>query len=83
MSTSEDKIKHSSRRFKDEVAIHRQAKIAKSYGVDIKEEHRYNKHHAMDCGNPECHMCGNPRHIHKDGLTKQEKSFNQSKLYEE
>jgi hypothetical protein len=27
----------------------------------------------MDCGRPGCAMCGNPRHIHKDSLTAQEK----------
>jgi hypothetical protein len=27
----------------------------------------------MDCGNPECFMCGNPRKTHKDKLTAQEK----------
>jgi hypothetical protein len=32
----------------------------------------------MDCGNPECYMCGNPRKTHKDKLTVQEKSFKQT-----
>jgi hypothetical protein len=27
----------------------------------------------MDCGNPQCFMCGNPRKTHKDKLTAQEK----------
>jgi len=27
----------------------------------------------MDCGNPECFLCGNPRKTHKDKLTVQEK----------
>jgi hypothetical protein len=27
----------------------------------------------MDCGNPECFLCGNPRKTHKDKLTQQEK----------
>jgi hypothetical protein len=27
----------------------------------------------MDCGNPECYLCGNPRKTHKDTLTPQEK----------
>jgi hypothetical protein len=30
-------------------------------------------HHAMDCGQPGCMMCGNPRKTHKDKLTAQEK----------
>lgn len=83
MSNEESKYKHSKRRHSDEVAAHRQALIAKSHGIEVKEEHRYNKHHALDCGNPDCGICGNPRHIRKDGMTIQEKSFNQVKLYEE
>jgi hypothetical protein len=27
----------------------------------------------MDCGNPHCYLCGNPRKTHKDKLTAQEK----------
>jgi len=27
----------------------------------------------MDCGNPDCYLCGNPRKTHKDKLTAQEK----------
>jgi hypothetical protein len=29
----------------------------------------------MDCGNPGCYLCGNPRKTHKDKLTQQEKSL--------
>ena len=36
------------------------------------------KEHSMDCGDPDCYLCGNPRHIHKHGETKQEKSFAQT-----
>jgi hypothetical protein len=72
------KFLNSKRRFKDEVAIKKQIKIAKAHGLGfydqaIKEPHRLVKHHAMDCGRPGCAMCGNPRHIFKDGLTAQEK----------
>lgn len=88
MSKEEDKIKRSTRLHKEESAIRKQIKIAKEHGLGhsdivIKEPHRMAKHHAMDCGNPECGMCGNPRHIHKHGETKQEKSFNQRKLHDE
>jgi hypothetical protein len=73
------KYLNSRRRLKDENAIRKQTKIAKQHRVseynpgEPKQPHRYNKHHAMDCGRPGCAMCGNPRHIHKDGLTAQEK----------
>lgn len=79
MSHENDKIKNSKRRYKDEVAIEKQRKIAKQHNsfTDenkvLKEPHRLIKHHAMDCGNPACFMCGNPRKTHKDKLTAQEK----------
>jgi hypothetical protein len=80
MSKDLEKIKVSKRRLKDENAIRKQVKIAKAHGLtekdkQIKEPHRYAKHHAMDCGNPECYLCGNPRKTHKDKLTTQEKRF--------
>jgi hypothetical protein len=80
MSNDLEKIKVSKRRLKDENAIRKQVKIAKAHGLtekdkQIKEPHRYAKHHAMDCGNPECYLCGNPRKTHKDKLTTQEKRF--------
>ena len=72
------KYLNSRRRHKDEAAVKKQLKIAKQHGVVYndkvaKQPHRLAKHHAMDCGRPGCAMCGNPRHIHKDGLTAQEK----------
>lgn len=72
------KYLNSRRRLKDENAVKRQVKIARQHGLtdrdkSIKEPHRLVKHHAMDCGNPECFMCGNPRKTHKDRLTTQEK----------
>ena len=78
MSTEQDKIKHSKRMLKDDNAVAKQVKIAKAHGLTnqdktIKEPHRLAKHHAMDCGNPTCFLCGNPRKTHKDRLTQQEK----------
>jgi hypothetical protein len=82
MSNELAKFLNSRRRFKDETAIKKQVKIAKAHGLSskdkaIKEPHRLAKHHAMDCGQPGCAMCGNPRHIHKDKLTAQEKRLYQ------
>jgi hypothetical protein len=82
MSTDEDKIKNATRRFNDENAVKKQVKIAKAHGLTdkdkaIKEPHRLNKHHVMDCGNPQCPLCGNPRRSHKDTLTAQEKRIYQ------
>jgi hypothetical protein len=72
------KFLNSQRRHRDETAVKKQVKIAKAHGLGfhdkaIKEPHRLAKHHAMDCGQPGCMMCGNPRKTHKDKLTAQEK----------
>ena len=75
------KFKNSRRRHKDDIAIARQVKIAKQHGLGhhdqaIKEPHRHAKHHAMDCGNPKCMLCGNPRRnvwFKKERLTAQER----------
>ncbi len=79
MSNEFAKYKNSMRRHKNDVAIARQVKIAKQHHIPgytssvEKEPHRLAKHHAMDCGNPGCYLCGNPRKTHKDKLTAQEK----------
>ena len=81
MSKEEDKFKHSKRLLKDENAIKKQVKIAKEHKASefnpsgIDQPHRYHKHHAMDCGNPECYLCGNPRKTHKDKLLKKNDCF--------
>jgi hypothetical protein len=72
------KFLNSQRRHRDELAVKKQVKIAKTHGLSnkdkvIKEPHRLAKHHVMDCGNPQCPLCGNPRRTHKDKLTAQEK----------
>lgn len=81
MSNEQSKLKNSTRRYRDEVAVKKQTRIAKQHTTTgyesktLKEPHRFNKHHAMDCGNPECFLCGNPRKTHKDKLTPQEKKL--------
>jgi len=78
MSNDTAKFLNSRRRHKNDVAVARQVRIAKQHGLGfhdqvIKEPHRLAKHHTMDCGNPKCYLCGNPRKTHKDKLTAQEK----------
>lgn len=78
MSNELAKFINSRRRHKTDVKVARQVKIAKAHGLGfydkaIREPHRLAKHHAMDCGQPGCMMCGNPRKTHKDRLTAQEK----------
>jgi len=76
MSTEYDKFKHSKRIHADETAIKKQMKIAKSHGIEVKEPHKLAKHHATNCGQPNCVMCGNPRKVFKEE-TIQEKRFKQ------
>jgi len=77
MSTEADKFNHSKRLQQNENAVKKQVKIAKAHGLTdkdkaIKEPHRLEKHHAMDCGQPGCVLCGNPRKLWHE-LTAQEK----------
>lgn len=90
MGTPHDKIKNSKRRHTDENAVLKQVKIAKQHGNSfndklIKEPHRLTKHHAMDCGDPGCILCGNPRRNKmlktKDKLTTQERRMFQDMDY--
>lgn len=79
MSDSKDKFKHSRRMLQEENAIKKQSKILKNTLIvgenkDLKEPHRLAKKHAMDCGNPQCPVCGNPRKTHKQ-ITVQEKKL--------
>ena len=82
MSTEEDKFKRSARLHKDEAVIKRQVKIAQSHGIKVDVPHKFAKHHATNCGQPNCVMCGNPRKTFKEE-TIQEKRFNQMKVHEE
>ena len=80
MSKQEDRDKHSSRLHADDTAIKKQVKIAKVHGIEIKEPHKLAKHHALDCGVPNCPMCSSPRKTYKEP-TIQEKSFDQTKAW--
>jgi hypothetical protein len=75
------KVQHSKRIHQKETTINKQAKIAKSHGAEVKEPHRFVKHHAMGCGIPGCVMCSNPRRVWKE-KTIQEKRFDQTLKWE-
>jgi hypothetical protein len=89
MSKEEDKVKHTTRMHRAWRAIKKQLGIIKqrknfgqaSRTIDESQPHRLAKKHAMDCGQPDCKYCGNPRHNHfskgKDKLTTQERRNNQ------
>jgi hypothetical protein len=78
VSKDEDKIKHSRRLARDTCAIRKQVKIAKAHGIQPRADHRYAKHHSMNCGRPHCVMCSNPRKIWKE-KTIQEKRKEQQR----
>jgi len=78
MSHEDDKEQHSKRIHQKEVKIRKQLRIAKKSGIEkyLDQPHRLIKQHAMDCGNPDCFMCANPRKIFGE-KTIQEKRFYQ------
>ena len=80
MSNETAKYINSRRRHKNDVAIARQVRIAKSHGLGfhdkaIKEPHRMAKHHAMDCGQPGCMLCGNPRKVFKQRTAQEKRMY--------
>ena len=77
MSHEEEKVKHSKRILKTDNAVKKQVKIAKVYGTNIEQPHKFAKAHAMNCGNPNCVMCANPRKTFKE-KTIQEKRLEQN-----
>ena len=80
MSTEEDKFQHSRRILQKQNHIKRELDIAKAYGLNTEEPHKFAKKHALNCGNPRCVMCGNPRKMFKE-KTIQEKSFEQTQSW--
>jgi hypothetical protein len=89
MSNEQDKNKHNTRIHRAWRAIKKQLNIIKqrktfgeiSKRIDEEQPHRLAKQHAMDCGQPGCTLCGNPRHnkARKDKLTIQELRNNQKR----
>jgi hypothetical protein len=76
MSTEQDRFKNSRRRLKDENAVKKQTKIAREFGVPVKEPHKFAKHHAMDCGNPKCLICSREKVFGEPTI--QQKRFDQN-----
>lgn len=76
MSDPAEKQQHGLRRHRTENAIRRQVDIARAHGAPVEQTHRLHKKHAMDCGQPGCTLCGNPRKIFRE-LTIQEKKIYQ------
>lgn len=72
---SYDRTKKSKRLQRTTNAIKKQLRIAKAFGMNhiLKQPHRLAKHHALDCGNPECLVCHFDKVFRKPTL--QEKKF--------
>jgi hypothetical protein len=89
MSHEDDKIHHSERLHQKETKIQRQMEIARAYNMHkdrkwkyIDQPHRNHKKAILNCGDPKCYMCMNPRRA--DGeRTVQERRFDQRRLHEE
>jgi hypothetical protein len=80
MSNETAKFLNSRRRHKTDVHIARQVKIAKAHGLTnkdraVKQPHRMAKHHAMDCGQTGCMLCGNPRKVFKERTAQEKRLF--------
>lgn len=71
-------LKRGKRRRLTKNAIERQKRIAKQSvwhnSKLIEQPHRLAKHHALDCGQTGCMVCGNPRRTMKE-RTLQERKF--------
>jgi hypothetical protein len=78
MSSEDQKEKHSKRLHQKKSYINKQVKIAKANHIPVEQPHMFAKHAVMDCGNPDCPVCSNPRKLYKE-KTIQEKRFEQIK----
>jgi len=74
--------RRSKRRSETDNFIKKQQKIARSHNVPEHEyeSHRYAKKKAMNCGDPDCIMCMNPRKSFKQKTLK-EKAFELTEKY--
>jgi hypothetical protein len=75
MSNELAKYLNSRRRLRDEAAIKKQERIAKSHGVTTGPKHRLAKTHATTCGDSNCVMCGNPRKFFKEPTVQEKRLF--------
>lgn len=76
------KQKHQRRIQQKNNHIQKQCKILKEYSIPVGEPHKLHKTRAMNCGNPQCYMCANPRRVFKE-KTVQEKKFEQTEKWKD
>jgi hypothetical protein len=77
MSHELDKEQHSKRIYQKETTIKRNVKLAKEYGIPVKQPHKLHKKSPFSCGNSDCVMCMNPRKSFGE-KTMQERKFDQT-----
>jgi hypothetical protein len=77
MSDEITKDVHSRRILQKENYAKKQKKIAKAYNIPPPKSSKHCETAVLNCGNPNCVMCGNPRKIWNN-KTLQEKSFDQT-----
>lgn len=82
MSHEIDKVQHSKRIHQKEVTVKRNTKLAKEFGIPVKEPHKLHKKNPFNCGDPDCVMCMNPRKAFGE-KTMQERKFEQTKNWED
>ena len=82
MSHEFDKEQHSKRIHQKEVTIARNTKLAKEFGIPVKEPHKLHKKNPFNCGNPDCVMCMNPRKSFGE-KTMQERKFEQTEGWDD
>jgi hypothetical protein len=87
MSHEQDKLKHSKRRHNTDSVIQKRRKLLKEYNMDqnnsvyIRQYHRLSKMNGINCGNPGCMLCINPRKYGEKTI--QELSFEQTEKWSE
>ena len=72
-----EKLKHSKRIHQKHNYVDKQLRIAKANHFEVREPHRFQKKSAVNCGDPKCLYCMNPRKSFNE-KTMQEKSFDQT-----
>lgn len=87
MSDPETRERHSRRLHDDETHVKKRLRLLKEKASflnrDIERQpHRLHKISGMNCGNPNCIMCMNPRKAWKE-QTIQERRFLQTKFYDD
>jgi len=78
----EAKLKHSKRIQQKKNYVDKQVRIAKTKNISVDEPHRFQDHAVMNCGDPGCLLCANPRRLFKEKTIK-ERSFEQTQKWDE